>query len=618
MTSRSRLSCIFVAAFAAYLGSSAQGAAKFEEQVLVSDVTSATVIVSPTGVNVAAVLPKGSRQVVAYNGVEGPKFEGIATPGFFTFDGDGGKSKQLHNGTGTTHVRMLSAGLSGPTPVSQILFNAQGTHFAYVGRNGAEHAIMLDNKELHRGEHNGVSFMAFSPDGEHLVVVAGDKDGANQQVFIDGQAGPPSSEGFEIFFTPDGKNHAYLGRQASNQARWMVVNGRQVKYLGDIVGFTPSGFLFTRVSANGDTILLGNGKAMTQVNSINHLSIAPKTGKLIMQVTPPLGTPPRKKPSVITVDGQILPGTEDATINATWFSPDGKRYAILCQRYTNGSETFMIVDGKKEPRYANIYTTAPFVPSFSPDSAHFGYVAQAAPGSFIVLDGEESEAFQSIRLPLTWNSTGSHFAYGGMTPAQKRMYYVNNKPIPLPPNMEPSTTFRFTPDGAHTSWHAGGQGDCKLFVDDTPITGVVATGFVGGQAVDGKDLAVKLSPDGKYRVYPGRDPKNPARLGMWVNDKLITTHTLPQVNRVTFTPDGQHVAWAIAGLKDNRGAYRVFVDGREVVSYHSSGADETAGAWEMGADGTLTFLGADGSALKRYRIPPPSDSNITSMLAAAN
>ena len=593
---------------------------KFEEQTLVEDVTSASVTVSPRGVNVAAVIPKGSRQAVVYDGVEGPRFDAIATPGFLTFNGTGGRSKPMYDGTGTINMRTLAAGLTGPTAASQILFNPQGTHFAYVGRSGTDFALMLDGKEIHRAEYQMIQFIAFTPDGERLVAIATSKDQGQHRVIIDGQAGPWFANNLgDIFFTPDGKHYAYVATQPDvQQTKSMVVDGKQVKYLGEIVGFAPSGFLFTRVDAMAGITLLGNGKPMTLVSSIAHLAIAPKTGKLIMLVKPPMGTPPRDKPSMLTVDGQIIPGTEGVNVTGSWFSPDGKRYAVLCTRYSPQQETFMIVDGKKELIYQDILATDPYKPSFSPDSSKFVYVARAVNGqTFVVVDGEESDGMQGLSLHPTWSPIGSRLAWGGTTPAQRRVFFIDGKSVPLPPNTEPGGSFRFTPDGAHTSWSYGGPNALTLMVDGAAVPNIAGMGFIGGEGFDGRDATVKFSPDGKHVVYAAREPKDFSKQGIWMDGKFITPLTAPQVNRVTFTPDSQHVAWAVSGLKDNRGVYRVFVDGREVLAYNNSMADVIAGAWEMGDDGTLTFLGADGSTLKRYRIPPPADSSITTMLAAA-
>jgi dipeptidyl aminopeptidase/acylaminoacyl peptidase len=352
---------------------------------------------------------------------------------------------------------------------------------------------------------------------------------------------------------------------------------------------------------------------MAQASAFNILALQGK--RLIMQVTPPLGTPPRQKPSVLTVDGQIIPGTEDASFAGPWFSPDGNRYAILCQRSSPQPEMFLIVDGKKELSYQNIINAKAYAPSFSPDSTKLAYLAQSATGTFLVINSEESDPLQSAPV-FTWSSTGSRYAWGGMTSAQKRVFYIDGKSIAVPPRGDPSF-FQFSPDNQHTSWAYGNPSGLTLVVDGSPINDVIGQPFVGATAFDGQDAIVKFSPDGKHVVYAGRDSKNPSRQGIWVDGKMITPFTAPQINRVTFTPDSQHVAWAVPGLKDNVGVYRVFVDGREVLASKISGADNTAGTWEMGSDGTLTFLGFDGDALKRFRIPPPGDSSIATMLAAA-
>jgi hypothetical protein len=586
---------------------------KFEEQTLAEDVTNATATVSPRGVHVAAVIPKGSRQAVVYDGIEGPRFDAIATPGFFTFDGLGGSSKPMYDGTGTINVRTLGPRLSGPTSPSQILFNSQGTHVAYVGRSGTEFALILDGKEVHRSEYHGFRFIAFAPGGERLVAIATGKDMGPDRVIIDGKPGPPGISS-EIFFTPDGAHYAYAGKNNDpQQTPWMVVDGRQVKHVGEIVGFASTGTLFTRAFANYNHILLANGKPMAQASDFNILAL--QGTRLVLQATPPLGTPPRKQPTVLTVDGKVVPGAEDVSVRGTWFSPDGKRYAVLCQRSSPQQETFMIVDGKKELSYQNIFNTKPYTPSFSPDSTKLAYLAQSASGTFLVMDGEESDALQSATFP-TWSSTGSRYAWNGLTTASKQVFYIDGKSTPLPPNTSPNY-FQFSPDGAHTSWSYGRSSTQTLVVDGSPVDDVDGQTFLGAPAIDGQDAIIKFSPDGKHVAYAGRDSKNNSRQGLWVDGKLITPLTTPQVNRVTFTPDSQHVAWAVSGLRDNQGGYRIFVDGREVLAYNSSAADNTAGAWEMGDDGTLTFLGADGSSLKRYRIPPPLDSSIATMLAAA-
>lgn len=596
------------------LGMATSADVKFEEEILVADITTAQVTVSQRGVHVAAVIPKGSRQAVTVDGVEGPRFDQILTPGMYDFDGMGGRSMPSHQIEPNNAGRLVGGiGSGGGNPT--VMFNRDGTHYAYVGRSGNDLVVMLDQKEVHRGPYIGIHWFAFSPDGNRLVAITTDKDGLSR-VIVDGQVGPIGVRIEEIFFTSDGAHYAYTGKNNdAQQTPWMVVDGRQVKHLGEIVGFASTGTLFTRAFANYNHILLANGKPMAQGSDFTIHAL--NGTRLIMQVTPPLGTPPRKQPSVLTVDGKIVPGAEDVNVTGTWLSPDGKRYAVLCKRYSPVQETFMIVDGKRELNYQDIWTTDPFKPSFSPDSSKFLYVATATNGQqFVVVNGEESDGVQGIRTNPVWSATGSRLAWGGVTAAQKQLFFVDGKLTPLLKNQQPGPTFRFSPDGARTSWALGGP-LLTLVVDGAEVPGVVGLGFIGNEAVDGQYASLRFSPDAKHTAYKARDATNPARDGMWVDGKLITPTTLPQMNRVTFTPDSQHVAWAMYGQKNNVAAYRVFVDGREVLSYESTILDNTPGAWEMGADGTLTLLGVDDGALKRYRIPPPTDSSITTMLAAA-
>jgi len=607
LASASLLAATLTVAFAA--------APQVDEQTLVADISTGEFIVSARGVRVAAVIPKGSRQAVVVDGVEGPRFDQIHAPGLHEFDGLGGRSVPCLQVEPNNAGRMISGiGAGGGNP--RVLFNRDGTHYAYAARSGAEMVLMLDSKEVHRGPYTGIPLLAFSPDGNRLVAIATDKDGLSR-VIVDGKAGPVGVRVEEVFFTPDGAHYAYTGKQNdAQQTPWMVVDGRQVKHLGDIVGFTASGALFTRTVANYNHILLANGKPMAQASDFTIHAL--NGNRLVMQATPPLGTPPRKQPTVLTVDGQIVAGAEDVLVVGTWFSPDGKRYAVLCQRSLPVTETFMIVDGKKELSYQDISTTGSYKPGFSPDSSKFLYVATSTNGqTFVVVNGEESDGVQGIRTNPVWSPTGSRLAWGGVTAAQKHLFYLDGKLTPLPKNAQPGATFSFSPDGARTSWASGTAGAMTLVVDGVEIPGVAGRGFVGVEGVDGQNAMLRFSPDGKHTAYKARDANDIGRDGMWVDGKLITPSTLPQMNRVTFTPDSQHVAWAVYGQKNNVAAYRVFVDGREVLACEASILDNTPGAWEMGADGTLTLLGVDQGALKRYRIPPPSDTSITSMLAAA-
>ncbi|MBE2214845.1 MAG: hypothetical protein IAE82_13310, partial [Opitutaceae bacterium] len=588
-----------------------------EETTLVADVTSATINLSPRGAHAAVVIPKGSRQAVVFDGVEGPRFDQVQMqPGEYLFTGNGGRAEP-RNYAGATSATFGALGGGGNRPV---LFSDDGQHWAYAARIGNEFMLMHDGQEVHRGPYQQISWMAFSPGSARLVATATSVDTGQNCLIIDGKPGPWGAEIGEVFFTPDGAHYAYSGRQNdAQQTRWTVVDGRQVKFIGDLVGFLPNGTLLSRAQAQGLTILLANGKPISQVGTINHLATAPVTGRIVMAVTPPAGTPPTAKPSVLTVDGQIIAETEGIIVTKVWFSPDGKRYAALCQRTAPRMETFMLVDGKRDLGYQSIYTSAPFEPSFSPDSTQFYYVAMSSQGQlFLVHNGEESDGMQTIPTSPVWlPGSKARLAWGGTTPAQKPVFFIDGKSVPLPNNMLPGSTFRFSPDGSRTTWSFGPPNGLTLIVDGAPLPGVAGTGFVGAEAIDGTNTTVKFSPNSRHVAYAARESTGFTKSGVWMDGAFITPSTRPQFNRVTFTPDSQHVAWAVAGLKNNMGAYEIFFDGEKVLTYTSSPLDNMNQAWAMGADGVLTILAIDDGALKRFRITPAAGSSVATMVAAA-
>jgi hypothetical protein len=78
-------------------------------------------------------------------------------------------------------------------------------------------------------------------------------------------------------------------------------------------------------------------------------------------------------------------------------------------------------------------------------------------------------------------------------------------------------------------------------------------------------------------------------------------------------PRRQHLYW----VSQEKGAYTLYLDGNSVVSQFEllQGATSDTKAFEIGADGVMTFLGLFPDDIKRLRVTPPSDSSIDTMLA---
>lgn len=80
-----------------------------------------------------------------------------------------------------------------------------------------------------------------------------------------------------------------------------------------------------------------------------------------------------------------------------WRSPDGTKQAYIVKR---GWDTFLVVNGTESPAYDSIYTVA-----FSPDGRRFAYGARKDEMAFVVCDGEVSPRYKGVgRLGFTPDS----------------------------------------------------------------------------------------------------------------------------------------------------------------------------------------------------------------------
>jgi hypothetical protein len=119
---------------------------KIEATLLSPPLPGAGFAVSPLGIHMATLAHIGSRSVVIYNNVEGPKFDQI---------------------------------VGGNTLVA-FAFSSDGSHFAYCGQQGNAVVVMEDGKEIWRSEieggisagNCGVGDMHFTSSSKHLYFEA--------------------------------------------------------------------------------------------------------------------------------------------------------------------------------------------------------------------------------------------------------------------------------------------------------------------------------------------------------------------------------------------------------------------------------------------------------------
>lgn len=119
-----------------------------ESQVMLTAEPGMQYAVSAKGQHVAAVVLRGSRQVMVHDGVDGPRFD---------------------------EVLIIQSGTN-----DKVRWSDDGSRFIYSGRVGQEYAVMVDGKEVHRGPwspelatqgRTPVFEMGFTPRSKHWYMI---------------------------------------------------------------------------------------------------------------------------------------------------------------------------------------------------------------------------------------------------------------------------------------------------------------------------------------------------------------------------------------------------------------------------------------------------------------
>jgi hypothetical protein len=281
----------------------------------------------------------------------------------------------------------------------------------------------------------------------------------------------------------------------------------------------------------------------------------------------------------------------------------------------------VIVDGKKGQPYENLPSNL----VFSRDGSKLGYVATSAGKHFVVVNEEESDAFEPLPV-FAFSPEGKRTAWAGVKSGAMKLF-VDGKPVGQAGNI------LFSPDGSRHAFTS------------TPHTEI---------HLDGKNTGLRgdkfaFSPDSKhFAVFGTRasaDPKSgplaalaaPSEIGLFVDGQHVWGSFDKQNLRYhAFTPDSQHLFWTTeepaSGDKAGPGKfeYVTYLDGQPIARFdresqtlgylYGSGNYQFRGtreAWNTDASGTLTFLGPVGDVLKRFTVKPAGGVGIPAMLAEA-
>jgi hypothetical protein len=495
-------------------------------------------------------------------------------------------------------------------------FSDDGTHYAYVGRQGQQWVVMDDGKEVARGgpfaQKNfdaPIDLIGFTPGGKHFYFSTSDIAHGKFQFFFDGKPDPAIQDPVHPVMSPDGEHYAYefqVNKETGNPLPALMVDGKRAAYAGTDPRFTADGLhLYTKMSVPRASVIdvLLDGKPIMRVGGVT-LHIAPAGSLMLASVL--AVSPSGDRSMFLTIGNKRVPNSDchDGN-NAVYFSADAKHWAAKCQ--DSNTSYWIMTDGKRGQEYQGIMSDVLFTADGRPV-----YMAMANNKQLIVAGDQEYGPYSGgmqLQPPSGVNDlrgippvpvvvAGNHFGFIAMESggfSLDRLIVVDGKAIK---SVSP-TDLRFSPDGLHFAYVEGR--DKRVIVLD----GVQRVPALFSHDPADVPAAFIFSQDGKHLAFASAQG-NGKGLAVAIDDGLFATDAGSTYD-VTFTPDGKHLMW-LGGVSGNR--MRVYVDGEPVVEFDQpAGPQQNAETWwSMGADGVLTVVAQDGGVLKRFRVTPGSSS----------
>ena len=218
--------------------------------------------ISPNGEHVAYTIRRDDKQILVYDGKEGPAWDSILHTGAYSQDSSrfvyqatkedqtyivfvgeeataipmkgndravfSADLKRVAYGVLTaTKWNVICDGVEGPRFEKAYpgLFSPDGTSYAYTATDAKSSKFVVLNGQQLQG-YEGVGTLVFSSDGKRLAYTATRGDEA--MVVCDGKEGTAYPEVFYPIFSPDGKSMAYWARSENRKKYHVILNGKEV------------------------------------------------------------------------------------------------------------------------------------------------------------------------------------------------------------------------------------------------------------------------------------------------------------------------------------------------------------------------------------------------------
>jgi hypothetical protein len=221
------------------------------------------------------------------------------------------------------------------------------------------------------------------------------------------------------------------------------------------------------------------------------------------------------------------------------------------------------------------------------------------------VDDQESNGSQNMgRVSPTLSLTGNRIGWVAVAPNGKQHLIIDDKDHELAPFNAPGVSMRvtcltFSPGATHYAY---------LYGPNVCVDGIAQPGLISGPKY-------VFSPDDKHIAHEAVIAEH----WCFVIDGKIVDKDAPVADHAFFSPDSRHIIWVAQGnlqaqgTKDTR---MLYVDGKPVAHYSESGGG-LATNFEFSSDGILTFVARTEDNFRRFRVTLPTDTDVSTMLAAA-
>jgi len=186
-----------------------------------------------------------------------------------------------------------------------------------------------------------------------------------------------------------------------------VVSPLPKEILVQTLRISPDGRQIAGVVATGEdrVAIFINGKQSPEYDAIvlDSIHFSPDSRRIAYGAR-------RDGHGIVVVDGVEYPAGETCASGFPIFSPNSAHFLYVAVQ-PGKAKMCVVMDGRPGAPYDSIMKGSPF---FSPDGKRFAYVARDGDGGRIVLDEFAGAKYQNVDAP-TFSADGNHLAYVAMT-----------------------------------------------------------------------------------------------------------------------------------------------------------------------------------------------------------